>query len=218
MPKKTCSFKTQWSNQRFLLCWIFKCWLWFLVYWIEESHKKQIFKQIPEYDKVFQVSVICKNLSGLGLIKINSKFSELDDDEVFYPPPPVTSALSHATSGPKLIFDINVVKATRIGVLDVRIDICSNGLSSLMIYRTIFFFGHFLAIYLTISGAGGGVNYPSTTHQVYQSSTTPQVYQSSTTPQVYYPPPTSANSLHATSVNSVTFFLTQSQEQHEWSN
>ena len=34
----------------------------------------------------------------------------------------------------------------------------------------------------------------------------------------FYPLPTSTASLHATSVNSVTFFLTQSQEQHEWSN
>ena len=87
------------------------------MYWIEESHKKQIFKQIPEYDKVFQVSVICETFLGLGLIKVNSNFSELDDDDVFYPPPPVTPALSHATSDPELIFDINVIKAARIGVL-----------------------------------------------------------------------------------------------------
>jgi len=33
-----------------------------------------------------------------------------------------------------------------------------------------------------------------------------------------FPPSTSGASLQATSVNSVTFFLTQSQEQHDWSN
>ena len=70
----------------------------------------------PEYDTVLQALVIFEALLGSGLFNVNSTFSELDDDEVFYPPP-VTSALSHATSNPKLIFDINVLNAVWTGVL-----------------------------------------------------------------------------------------------------
>ena len=78
-------------------------------------------------------------------------FSELDDDEVFYPPP-VNSALSHATSEPNL--ESNLSK----NILLRRME-----------------FGIWLKAYWA-------------------------VYYPSTTPYVYNPPPTSAASLHATSI------------------
>ena len=87
---------------------------------------------------------ICQKLVFLDVFI----FSELDDYEVFHPPPV-------ASTGADPIVDL---------------------------------------IHLVTAGGGGGGG------------------------DAFYPLPTSAASLHATSVNSVTFFLTQSQEQHEWSN
>ena len=59
------------------------------------------------------------------------------------------------------------------------------------------------------------LNYSSTLHLVSHHIFTVYVFSSDAGAAVYYPPPTSATSLHATSVNSVTFFLTRSQEHQD---
>ena len=59
------------------------------------------------------------------------------------------------------------------------------------------------------------LNYSSTLHLVSHHIFTVDVFSSDADAAVYYPPPTSATSLHATSVNSVTFFLTRSQEHQD---
>ena len=58
-------------------------------------------------------------------------------------------------------------------------------------------------------------SYSSTLRLVSHHIFTVYVFSSDAGAAVYYPPPTSATSLHATSVNSVTFFLTRSQEHQD---